>query len=133
MIRSNKALNYDKRNASKKGIIQLEIPLVVRNIKEKKYILTIEDYLIDTYEQELFDELGNSIGFETIERKTQLNTKTMALSYAESNALTDMCDSLFEITETKTERRDKYTILGLLLVTKQDPIYGSNANDWELC
>jgi len=44
--------------------------------------------------------------------------------------LTDYLDANFEIEETKTERRDKYTVLGHLITNNKDQVCNTS---WELC
>jgi hypothetical protein len=111
MIQTTKEVCYDIRDLSKKAIRYAQIIQVLRIPIEKNYYIIIEEWT-----------LINNI-------KEYVNQKTIVMSYEESNNLTDYLDANFEIKETKTERRDKYTILGHLLKNNQEQLFGA---DWEL-
>jgi len=112
MIRTTTEVSYDIRNLSKTAIKYADITQVVRMPQEKNYYLIIEEWVI-------IDD-----------KKDYVNNKTVKMSYEDSNALTDFLDANFEIEETKTERRDKYTVLGHFITNNKDQVYNTS---WELC
>jgi hypothetical protein len=111
MIQTTTEVSYDIRDLNKKAIKFAEIVQVIRVPKDKKYHIIIEEWV------------------EIEGLKQHLTTKSVGMSYEESNTLTDYLDANFEITETKTERRDRYTILGHLVTNNNDQVCNTN---WEL-
>lgn len=112
MIRTTTEVPYDIRDLSKTAIKYADITQVIRMPQENKYHLIIEEWV-------MIDD-----------KKEYVTNKTITMSYEESNALTDYLDANFEIEETKTERRDKYTVLGHLITNNQDQVCNTS---WELC
>jgi len=112
MIRTTTEVPYDIRDLSKTAIKFADITQVIRMPQEKKYHLIIEEWV-------MIDD-----------KKEYVTNKTITMSYEESNALTDYLDANFEIEETKTERRDKYTVLGHLITNNKDQVCNTS---WELC
>ena len=133
MIKTTQPVKFDVRNPQLEAIVYAEIYEVIRYPRNKTYLLKIEESIKVEYEQvvPIYDENENQIGTETqtAYSKQVIGKKQKVFSYAESNQLTDYLDVAFQIEETKTERRDRYTVLGHLIVNNQDQVYGTN---WEL-
>ena len=133
MIKTTQPVKFDVRNPQLEAIVYAEIYEVIRYPRSKTYLLKIEESIKVEYEQvvPIYDENENQIGTETqtAYSKQVIGKKQKVFSYAESNQLTDYLDVTFQIEETKTERRDRYTVLGHLVVNNQDLVYGSQ---WEL-
>jgi len=133
MIKTTQPVKFDVRNPQLEAIVYAEIYEVIRYPRNKTYLLKIEESIKVEYEQvvPIYDENENQIGTETQTAfsKQVIGKKQKVFSYAESNQLTDYLDVAFQIEETKTERRDRYTVLGHLVVNNQDLVYGSQ---WEL-
>jgi len=133
MIKTTQPVKFDVRNPQLEAIVYAEIYEVIRYPRNKTYLLKIEESIKVEYEQvvPIYDENENQIGTETQTAfsKQVIGKKQKVFSYAESNQLTDYLDVAFQIEETKTERRDRYTVLGHLIVNNQDQVYGTN---WEL-
>lgn len=133
MIVTTQPVKYDKRAPEKESKVYAQITSVVRNPINKTYTLKIEESIVveSTQLVDEFDEIGNVIGQNElpVSSKLIIDVKYRTMGYAEANALTDYLDQAFTITETKTERRDKYTVLGHLVINNQDQVYGAS---WEL-
>jgi len=133
MIKTTQPVKYDVRDPQLEAIVYAEIYEVIRNPRSKTYLLKIEESIKIEYEQviPIYDENEIQIGTETqtAYSKQVIGKKQKTYSYAQANELTDYLDITFDIQETKTERRDKYTVLGHLIINNQDQVYGTN---WEL-
>lgn len=112
MIRTTTEVPYDIRDLSKTAIKFADITQVVRMPQEKNYYLIIEEWVMIE------------------EKKQYINNKTVSMTYDESNALTDYLDGNFDIEETKTERRDRYTVLAHLITNNKEQVCNTS---WELC
>jgi hypothetical protein len=130
MIRTLIPVVYDPRSPENESVVYAEIVSVIRNPKNKTYTLKIEESILIDYEQEVpvLDDEGEFLGTEiqVFQSKKIVKKKERTMSYSDSNNLTDYLDVMFEINETKTERRDRYTVLGHLVVNNQEQVYGTN-------
>jgi len=117
-IRSTKELFYDSRN-NKKAIIELEISNWNYNIKRKSYTATIIDSYVNT----------DNNGVETLKN---IDIKNKRYTVAEVNGLFQALSVSIDINTPYNDQMDSLLQNALLLVTKQEPIYGSEASDWEV-
>jgi len=116
-IRSTKELKYDSRNGNT-GIIQLEISNWSFNPEQSQYVAKVSDYLVT---QE-----------EDIEVRKLIGTKDVRYASEQIDGLFFLLQNPIELTESYTSEMDLLISQALLYVTQQEPIYGSEATDWEI-
>lgn len=117
-IRSTTELIYDNRNGHS-GIIQLEIDGWEFRPTTNSYIARVNDYVIT------LDDQNNEV-------KKLITSKNMSYLSAEIDGLFYVLQNPIELTESYTSEMDNLISMALLYVTQQEPIYGSNANDWQI-
>lgn len=120
-IQSKKELIYNSRNG-KQGTVRVEISNWQYDVKNKMYKAIVNDYLV---EQITEDEIS-------FEKLTQIESEPKVYPKAEIDALFYALQNPIEITESYTEEMDYLISQALLYVTQQDPIYSSEASDWEI-
>ena len=120
-IRSTTELIYDSRNGNQ-GIIQLEISNWSFNPEQSQYLAKVSDYVITT----------ETIEEETIEIKKLINNKEVRYASAEIDRLFYLLQNPIELTESYTTEMNFLISQALLYVTQQVPVYGSNANNWQI-
>ena len=125
-IRSTTELIYDSRNRNK-GIIQLEISTWSFNPEISSYVAKVSDYVINNETIVNEDETES-----TIEIKKLINQKDVRYASEQIDALFYLLQNPIELTESYTSEMDNLIAQALLYVTQQDPVYGSNANNWEI-
>lgn len=115
-IRSNKPLKYSPINPEFESIIELKITEIRDYIDSQLTIVTIEDSLV------------NSDG-----SLTQLNIRQKQFTFTEIDQLKELiCQNVDTSELSYMEERLILLQEGLLLITKQDPIYFSTVADWEV-
>jgi hypothetical protein len=121
-IRSTKELKYDSRNGNT-GIIQLEISNWSFNPEQSQYVAKVSDYL-------LTNEIDENE--QVIEVRKLIGTKDVRYASAQIDGLFYLLQNPIELTESYTSEMDLLISQALLYVTQQDPIYGSEATDWQI-
>ena len=129
-IRSTKELVYNSRDAET-AIIQLEIQSWNYNVFKGNYNVNIADSHISTVTGTTTNELGEEVPFER-EVETQMNSIVKEYSTAEINGLFQLLGSPISLEVDYTEQMNELIQNALLIVTQQQPIYGSEPQDWEI-
>jgi len=125
-IRSTTELIYDSRNGNQ-GIIQLEIDGWEFKPATNTYLAKVNDYVIE--EIEIVDEENNTTIQEV---KKLINSKNLTYQSADIDGLFYLLQNPIELNESYTSEMDLLISMALLYVTKQSPIYGSTANQWQI-
>ena len=125
-IRSTTELIYDSRNGNQ-GIIHLEIDGWEFKPTTNTYLAKVNDYVIE--EIEIVDEENNTTIQEV---KKLINSKNLNYQSADIDGLFYLLQNPIELTESYTSEMDLLISMALLYVTKQSPIYGSTANQWQI-
>lgn len=126
MIKTTTEVSYDPINPDIKAIVFAQVTATVRNDINETYSLTIKEWVEIPYQENVpvYDEQGNEIGMEIqdfIKRK-DVRTMQRVMTFTDADNLTAFLDSQFEITETNTARRKRYTILGHLVINNQEEV-----------
>jgi len=133
MIKTTTEVSYDPINTDKKAIVFAQVTSALRNDTAETYTLNIKEWVEITYTENVpvYDE--NNI--ETMEERTFTKTQIVrnhsrVMTFVQADQLTNVIDQMFAPTETGTQLRKRYTILGHLLINKQENVRNT---DWELC
>lgn len=116
-IKSIVPLVYDSRKQNS-GIIVVEISEWKYELKTNRYVAVVTDYVCENLESE--------------DKLTELSTKNVFYPKESIDALFYALNNPINVNESYSTEMDNLISLALLYVTQQDPIYGSNANDWQL-
>lgn len=128
MIKTTEMVSYDPIDLNKKAIVFAKVTQAVRNDEREIYTLYIEDWVELPYSQNVPDDNGVMELQDFIDKKI-VRTTQRVMTFTEADQLTAILDQMFEISETGTARRKRYTILGHLLINKSENVRNV---DWEL-
>jgi hypothetical protein len=133
MIKTTTEVSYDPINPDTKTIVFAQVVSTVRNDINETYTLTIKEWVEIPYQENVpvYDEQGNEIGMEiqNFIRRKDVRTMQRVMTFTDADNLTAFLDSQFEITETNTARRKRYTVLGHLVINNQESV---RKVEWEL-
>lgn len=133
MIKTKTEVSYDLINPDTKAIVFAQVVSAIRNDINETYTLTIKEWVEIPYQENVpvYDEQGNEIGMEiqNFIRRKDVRTMQRVMTFTDADNLTAFLDSQFEITETNTARRKRYTILGHLVINNQESV---RKVEWEL-
>lgn len=129
MIRTKTELPYDLVNLTKVAKIYARVIQAIRNDIHKTYTLQIEEWVELPYTTQVPEGENGELIEKIFYEKKQVRTVTRSMSFAEADQLTNALDQMFEITETGTARRKKYTILGHLVINNNEQVRNV---EWEL-
>ena len=126
MIKTTTEVSYDPINPDTKAIVFAQVVSAVRNDINETYTLTIKEWVEIPYQENVpvYDEQGNEIGMEiqNFIRRKEVRTMQRVMTFTDADNLTAFLDSQFEITETNTARRKRYTVLGHLVINNQESV-----------
>ena len=133
MIKTVEEVSYDPIDLNKKAIVYAQIVATNRNDINETYTLTINEWVEISYTENvpIYDENDVEIGLEqqTFTNRKAVRTTQRVMSFVDADNLTNYLDSIFTITETGTQRRKRYTILGHLLINNTENVRNTQ---WEL-
>jgi hypothetical protein len=133
MIKTKTEVSYDLINPDTKAIVFAQVVSAVRNDINETYTLTIKEWVEIPYQENVpvYDEQGNEIGMEiqNFTKRKDVRTMQRVMTFTDADNLTAFLDSQFEITETNTARRKRYTVLGHLVINNQESV---RKVEWEL-
>lgn len=133
MIKTKTEVSYDLINPDTKAIVFAQVVSSIRNDINETYTLTIKEWVELPYKESVpvYDEQGNETGVEEQDfiRRKDVRTMQRVMTFTDADNLTAFLDSQFEITETNTARRKRYTILGHLVINNQESV---RKVEWEL-
>jgi len=133
MIKTKTEVSYDLINPDTKAIVFAQVVSAIRNDINETYTLTIKEWVEIPYQENVpvYDEQGNEIGMEiqNFIRRKDVRTMQRVMTFTDADNLTAFLDSQFEITETNTARRKRYTVLGHLIINNQESV---RKVEWEL-
>lgn len=126
MIKTTTQVSYDPINPDNKAIVFAQVTVTIRNDINETYSLTVKEWVEIPYQENVpvYDEQGNETGMEiqNFVRRKDVRTIQRVMTFADADNLTTFLDSQFEITETNTARRKRYTILGHLAINNQEEV-----------
>ena len=133
MIKTKTEVSYDLINPDTKAIVFAQVVSAIRNDINETYTLTIKEWVEIPYQENVpvYDEQGSEIEMEiqNFIRRKDVRTMQRVMTFTDADNLTAFLDSQFEITETNTARRKRYTILGHLVINNQESV---RKVEWEL-
>lgn len=126
MIKTTTEVSYNPIDLDKKAIVYAQVVATNRNDINETYTLTINEWVEISYTENVpvYDENGLETGLEqqTFTNRKAVRTTQRIMSFVDTDNLTNYLDSIFTITETGTQRRKRYTILGHLIINNQEHV-----------
>lgn len=116
-IQSKRELVYDSRT-QKKAIIQVEVVGWKYNPQEGIYYVSIGDYVLEN--------------ISGVQARRFIGSKESIYSREQINGLFTQINNPINATDNFSDKLDDLISNALLAVTTQQPIYGSEADDWEM-
>ena len=124
-IKNNKSLKRNKMIRTKTEIynlrsggtskIYIEITEEINDEANEKFIFNIQDYVV----------LNDG-------SKKIINSKNVEYTYVQRDGLKDIIVEELNLTGSESEINKRLKPLALLYITKNEPLYNLNANDFEL-
>lgn len=127
MVKTINEVSYDPIDLDKKAIVFAQIVSTNRNDIAETYTLQIKEWVELPY-TEIVDVDGEMIEQNFIRKQTVRNTQRI-MTFLQADQLTAFLDANFDIQEQNTARRKRYTILGHLIINKQENVRNTS---WEL-
>lgn len=121
MIKTVQEVAYNPVDLNKTAIVFAEVLSANRNDKGGTYTLNIREWIEEVYTENVPIE-GGGMEEQTFTKQKEVRRTTRTMTFAETDALTDYIDANFQLAETKTARRKRYTELGHLLVNNQENV-----------
>lgn len=121
MIKTTQPVVYNAVDFTKTAIVFAEVLSANRNDKSGTYTLFIREWIQETYTENVPIE-GGGMEEQTFTKQIEVRRTTRTMTFAEADALTDFIDANFQLTETKTARRKRYTELGHLIINNQESV-----------
>lgn len=120
-IQSTTPLIFDARKQAS-GIIRVEISDWRYEVNNNRYTAVVNDFLVENVTEDN----------ETFERLTPINSKNVVYPKGDIDALFFLLKNPIEMTESYSDEMDNLISEALLFITKNDPIYGSQPENWQL-
>lgn len=121
MIKTSTPVSYYDVDPDLKAVIFAKISQTIRNDDAETYTLYIEEWVELPYTENVPDGNGGTVE-ETFINKKVVRNHVRVMTFAESDALTDILNQMYTITETGAFRRKRYAQLGHLLINNMEQV-----------